>query len=296
MLMRGEKKYYSSQPLLVKEEDLRYLDNFLRDNFATVKYTIYCVDDSELFPDSLDDLLAYENPAFKQIIRLKIDASSKTLLEGDEMEPPEEDDTELLKVIREIIERQHEKTRKMADEIGHILDPGERELKLQIGDPTTLYPRSTMRFTMHYADANWGIRVERELNERLKELRPWYWPFTRVNLVWTIAGLWFLVSVVYNLVLVIQKMTGTYVNTSGYELTLNEQLAVAFGIAFVLILLDSGFKRLRGYLFPKVFFCLGKQSDEFERRRKVLYAIFVVIGLGLVLEVVGGFFTNLVFG
>ena len=262
--MQGVRKYTYRSPLLIRVEEIHYLDKFLSDNFETVKYAAGCVDGTKFLSESLDDLLEYENPSFKRVDSLNINATSEESLKAE------------LRLY-----------------IGYVIDFSES----LVGEFLRSTPqRDTAGFELRYADINWGIRVERELIERLEEFRPWYWWLNKVQFTWALPLSLSVLSLVLNGISLIQKLSGTYTpGSSSIELTSGEGLVlmlVAFLALFgVGVVIDS----LRDYLFPGLFFCLGKQAEEFKRRQRVASLIFGVIILGIILEIVGGFVANLIF-
>ena len=74
-----------SDSIVVWPDDLRYFDNFLRRSFRKVEYEAVCEDDTKLKATGLTDLLEYENPDFKRLASIAINASDEQPL-GDSVE------------------------------------------------------------------------------------------------------------------------------------------------------------------------------------------------------------------
>lgn len=337
--MKGKKEFQTDEALLVREDDLRFLDDFLQGNFDAVVYTLYCIDDSHLYPGTLDEVLAYENPAYKQIVHIKIRASLQgradskdvKMLEAVDEEEPEEDilnqlEADLLAILergdhntaieavkrlfnlalvkvraeewkkrQELIVANKDRMDKLLEEMNIISDPSDRELVLDFGQPGPVLRQSTTKFTLYYQDTQWGGHVERELISRLRELRPWYWWLFKIQgfVVWlfiSLLGFTFLL-----IRSVIPKLKGTYTPSStGTTLEWYDVMTIIIFSLIASIGVTSLLDRLKNYFFPKVFFALGKQHSEFLRRQRILQFIFGAVLLSLVLEVIGGFFSDLI--
>ena len=74
-----------SDAVVVWPDDLRHFDSFLRKNFTKVEYKAACEDDTKLKASGLTDLLEYENPDFKRLVSITINASDGQPL-GDSVE------------------------------------------------------------------------------------------------------------------------------------------------------------------------------------------------------------------
>ena len=59
-------------------------------------------------------------------------------------------------------------------------------------------------------------------------------------------------------------------------------------------LLLGGFllHKIRDYLFPILFISTGKQIREYLKRKRIAYFVFVVIGLGIIINIISYFITN----
>lgn len=72
--MKSNKTKIFTDSVVVYPEDLTYFDDFLRNSFNTIEYTAICEDGTEIRPNSLNELLEYENPDFKRIASITINA------------------------------------------------------------------------------------------------------------------------------------------------------------------------------------------------------------------------------
>ena len=64
-------KYYSC-PIIVDENQLRYLSEMVKERFGEVEYGIKTIDDVQYVYSSIDDLLAYNNPNSRKITEISI--------------------------------------------------------------------------------------------------------------------------------------------------------------------------------------------------------------------------------
>jgi|WetSurMetagenome_2_1015567.scaffolds.fasta_scaffold00195_28 hypothetical protein len=72
--MKSHKSKELTDSIVVWPDDLKYLDNFLKKTFTKIEYEASCEDDTKLKPESLSDLLEYENPDFKRVSSITINA------------------------------------------------------------------------------------------------------------------------------------------------------------------------------------------------------------------------------
>lgn len=251
----ASRPYEYKHALLIKPDDIKYLEQFLSSNFEVVEYIARCVDGTKIPFFSIEEILDYENPSFKRITSLEIEARSRKA--------------------------------------------SNTYLDLKIGVVSSFIFDSTAQFMLMYKDLNWGIKIEQELIDRIKGLRPWYWWLKKVSFAIILPSIPFLASMWINSISLIQKLRGTYVprpKPSAYEFNSNEGFIFAVMVAIVLIAIGAGLDRIINYLFPKVFFCFGKQAAEFSRRQKITSWIFGGIIFAIILGITINWLTLLIFG
>jgi hypothetical protein len=64
----------------------------------------------------------------------------------------------------------------------------------------------------------------------------------------------------------------------------NEQTVFFCAVFGVLILAGFVLDRFRDYLFPKKWFCIGRQQRAYENRKAIANLVFVVILLGFIIN------------
>lgn len=248
--MKGTRNYQGKKALLVSEDKLRYLHGFLSSKFNEVSYTAFCIDDSKLVPESFESLLEYENPSFKRITGLRVEAYS--------------------------------------------VEQG--NLEIQLGVVGAFPSKDLVGFTFSYQDISWGIEIENELVERLEDFYPWYWWMKRLRLYWMLPAA-LVVSVtalayVLGGIVLIQSLSGTYTSSNSSQAEDSPMILIMNFVVGSLVLVGLGLDRLSDYCFPEVFFCLGRQVEEYNRRKRVRNAIFGTLIGGIAL----GILTNIVSG
>lgn len=250
----ASRPYKYRHALLIKPGDIKYLEKFLVNTFEEVDYVARCIDDTKIPFPSVKEILDYENPSFKRITSLEIEARSK--------------------------------------------ESSYTYLDLKIGSDSLSF-RSTAEFFLMYKDINWGIKIEQELVNRISGLRPWYWWLRKIPFAISLPLIPFLLSTWLNSVSLVQKLRGTYIprsQISSYELTSNEGFIFVVAVTIVLIAIGGIIDRAVGYLFPNVFFCLGKQADEFSRRQKIASLVFGGIVFTIILGIIANQLTTFIFG
>lgn len=245
--MKGSRNYSYGDAIFVTVDKLRYLNTFLSSKFNNVTYTAYCIDDTKLSPESFEELLQYENPSFKRITGLRIIALS---------------------------------------------EEQEANIEIQLGIVGFHRNGKLIDFSFSYQDVIWGIEIEKELVERLKEFRPWYWWLTRIQFWWMLPSSVMILILVLAYILggaiLFLKLFGAYIPPSSAKRA-NEAETFVIWIFIIgsLFLVGIGLDGLIGYRFPRVFFCLGRQNEEYDRRKKIFNIVFGTIMGGIILAVLG---------
>ena len=62
-------------------------------------------------------------------------------------------------------------------------ESNDRSLEIEFSDRRYILPE-TIKYSLRYDNTEWGFSFEDELNERLKEFKPWYSIFTCTNLTY----------------------------------------------------------------------------------------------------------------
>lgn len=141
------------------------------------------------------------------------------------------------------------------------------------------------RVRMEFNDHSKQKPVEDEIRKRIATFRPWYSFLTRISFAfsipmalvalmfsyWSISGLKKLFSGARD---PIKEVSSPY--------TTNEATTIL--LLFFLVVMAAGaiLDKFRGYLFPSMAVLIGRGLDDHKRRQSILNIVFVVIGLGVV--------------
>jgi hypothetical protein len=232
------KKEYS---IIVVEDELRALINFLSSNYEPIKIIAQCNDGSSMTTSELDDIINFENPNSRKIESLEINFG-KSYSQGG---------------------------------------------KVEFGGGIFL---STCNFTVTETDDAKALKVAKEIEHRFEECRPWY-----SNL-----GKYFIYGLgAFMLTLLSIFVTALYLEDfKGNEAMLSSKMIIGLfqGLALGAILSLIGIYLIKGWVwvFPKVWFDIGKQKAELQMRIKVRNFIFVGVIVALILGVIGSIIATLI--
>lgn len=230
--------------ILVKAEDLTYLETFLKNDFPELNYVANCAGDTKLEDLRLPDLLNYENPSFRRIEGIKITATNKEFRNQD-------------------------------------------YISIEIGKTSSFYEK-TVIVSLHFEDIRRQIPIEKELLTRLESLKAWYSFLSKLPMKYLLPACIVVAAMLTSAKSLFEKLSGNKeliampleprVLTDGEGLILTSILfAILFGIGYAI---DS----LRDYLFPAYFFCIGRQKEEFDRRRRIGNFLFVIVFVGVLIN------------
>lgn len=135
-----------------------------------------------------------------------------------------------------------------------------------------------------------ALYISREILNRLAEMKPWYDWLTRVPVSYVLLGLWFIVSI-WNTALQVIGLRPPSSMLAKYS-TIE---VLNFVILFVIVVLAVIYPldRLQRYLFPKVFFMIGKQQRTMETIRKWRGFVFGGVIFAIVIGVVANIISQL---
>jgi hypothetical protein len=245
-----------THPIVVWPEDLRFLHSFLSEEFTTVTYRAQLEDGTTIEFASLEEVLEYENPDFKRIQNLGIEA----VKHSDDGFVSTEDKVNIV--------------------LGRPKLPSEStgNLRYSIGSVSTLN------------------RLEREIRARVRQMRPWYHWLYQVNFATAFVTLFFLAFFTLYLGLgaygLYRRLRGITMPTSPNPPTEAESTALLLTLIALFALTGWLLDKVRNYLFPKTAFCIGRGERWYGRRMYVSYVIFVLIILAIVTNVIANAFSR----
>jgi hypothetical protein len=149
---------------------------------------------------------------------------------------------------------------------------------------------STCNLTIKETDDAKALKVAKEIEHRFEECRPWY-----SNL-----GKYFIYGLgVFLFILLSLFVTGLFlVDVKGNEAVLFSKISISIfqGLALGAIVSLVGTYLIKGWfwIFPKIWFDIGKQKAELQTRIKVRNFIFVGVISTLILGVIASIIATLI--
>jgi hypothetical protein len=147
---------------------------------------------------------------------------------------------------------------------------------------------STCNLTVSDHEDKRALKIADELGKRFDDCKPWYSFLTRVTPTFLIAALSFVWATLGLWQIVIK--TGRIPRSPDISVLYVLYLAVPIVIIYSILVMyaDRGWK----WMFPKVWFSIGRQDREFEKRAKVRSWVFGGIILSILLSIIANLITN----
>ena len=165
----------------------------------------------------------------------------------------------------------------------------ERSVDIKFKKENNLVIPETINYYLSYNDQNWGFKFEDDLINELNDFTPWYNTLTYLEFRFAFPMLIFIATILFVGIDYFLKLFGL----AGYtdiDLHNTKETSSSWIIGLlwggILIIGGEFLNRLRGYLFPTLFIALGKQSKEFDKRKKITNIVFGVILLGILINLI----------
>lgn len=173
------------------------------------------------------------------------------------------------------------------------------ELKLRCGDyfgPTCnvtigekLFATASLTISDDPDDKR-ALKVADEFAKRMKECRPYYWLISYLKptlVLWLLCVLWSTVQAWRAFI-----QSGGMLPTSNVDIVTTLYILVPFLVLVIVVgvYLDRGWS----WLFPKLWFDVGRQAQAYQRRVSVRHWVFGVIILSVVLSIIANLITNFI--
>ena len=135
-------------------------------------------------------------------------------------------------------------------------------------------------------DDSRSFNVANEIEKRLRSCKPWYSFLLRFSL-----STYFLIALlaIATIMTWVQAFSGDLKESQIpliYKPFIYLPFLIVIGIIF--IVLDKVWE----WIFPKVWFCIGRQKDELEKRSSVRSKLLIGIGLALLVGIAANLITN----
>ncbi len=143
-------------------------------------------------------------------------------------------------------------------------------------------------YDLSYDDLNFGLPFEQELIKRLKTLKPWYWFFNYIPFKYILPLVLVIFNWFYIFKNIIQKILGEYSSSQTSTVQFSWFEGVIINIVLLSILYGVGYliDKFKIYLFPMYFFKIGQQLNVYKVKQRLQYTIFIVIILGIIINVI----------
>lgn len=144
---------------------------------------------------------------------------------------------------------------------------------------------STSSLTISSSDDKKALHIASEVMNRVHDARPTYSVFTHIKLSWALlCGF-----VAYGLTQAAWRIaTGRPASAPISSLTI-DILNFVLLIYIALFILAWPINRIQQWLFPRLFFALGRQAEELARREKWRSIVFVSLGVSIAASLIAAF-------
>ena len=134
-----------------------------------------------------------------------------------------------------------------------------------------------------------------ELNKWFLGAKPWYNFLAKISVFWCLFSLLSIICGILTISFLYLKFTGNILQeASKLNFTAPEQILITIIIIFLLYVICIPIDKLRRWLFPKLFFLLGKQKRTMEEIKNVRKILFSVILIGFIISVLSGLLLKII--
>jgi hypothetical protein len=128
------------------------------------------------------------------------------------------------------------------------------------------------RWTVWSNDDGLAQQIAMELSQRIRATRPWYSWISRTRLAYLLPALLMLLGVVttwHHLI-----TTGRFASIEHPSPDFGETISILLPIVLVFVVGVLFFDKVWSWMFPKLWFLIGRQKREFEKRERVRRWVF----------------------
>lgn len=145
------------------------------------------------------------------------------------------------------------------------------------------------RVTLEFDNHRICKSIEDELKDRIRLMRPWYSLLTMINFIVLLPVVFIVLAFAGSAATAFAKLQGYHapiVQSPPPTFSDGESTAVMIVLFSFLGVVGFILNKLQSYFFPRVILLTGRQATDFAKAQRGLYFAFVVIGVGLVINVV----------
>ena len=240
----------NNHALLVDEDDLRYLHSYLSETFGDgIEYRAQRLDGQEVSFKDIEEIISFENPSELRIVEI-----SAKCERSDELS-------------LELVLGSHSEKETLLNKL--------------------YFPSETIEYSIYNSEGDDLVKIQSELDQRFKTMRPWYSFLTRLRFFFLVPILFTLYAIALIVQSAVSKMVSDAVEPSPMTYTDNERFALTTLLYGALFLFGAILDGVRVFLFPRVFIAIGRQKENWRKRGIALNVLVVIIGIGLVVSVAG---------
>ncbi len=196
------------------------------------------------------------------------------------------------KDINEIVEFENHDFRKIESIFIEGINSKEEILFLEIKNKGFL--STTAKYSAKSKNEEELNHILVKLNELFLGAKPWYNFLTNISipLIFLSVGILIIYPIVF--LRIYFKIVGRIPqDTATSSLLIGEKLAIAVFFVLLIYFIANLLNKLNKWLFPKMFFLIGKQKEEMEKIRSVRKILFISIFIALVICIVADLFLRI---
>lgn len=149
------------------------------------------------------------------------------------------------------------------------------------------WTKTNAEVKFHCNERTWGIKTESQLTKKIKDLRVWYWWLRKIRLVYIFPLILICSPLWIRLYEKTQELMGTSLSSSEITASMNlskdETSTLLLVISIILFVLGIILDRVKNWIFPNIYFCIGKQAVN-RHRILSLGGILFIIFLGMLIH------------
>lgn len=241
--MNFKKNLTFKSAIIIKEDDLIDIYKFLINNYKEIKMEAFCIDNTNIHFELIEDIINYNNYSNRRILEIQISAKN------------DYDNRLNLKIGTKNYKWPHWK----------FIDISEETFELDIS-------------TNDEEKLNAIINKFTDLNKSIKQ---WYGIISTTHLYQNIL----IISILSTLYGFFKTQIFKSQTNPTVSLSLVEAYDILISGVVILIIVMYLLELIKRYLFPKVFFLIGRQKDVYKRVSYVRNLVFITIGLSIIIGV-----------
>jgi len=249
-----EKEREIKHALVIEEEELLKISGLIAEKYEEIEISAKCSDKTILNSKDINDIIRFENHNFRKIESISIRG----------------------------------------------FNSGSKDYSIEENLFLTIVNKAFISATAEFSVRS---KKEKDLNYILGKLdelflgaKPWYNFLAKISVFWILFWILFVAFGTVTILYIYFRITGEIPKdtTELLSTTTVEKIFIGPIFIFLIYCITYPFDRLRGWLFPKLFFLLGRQKKTMEKIESVRKVLFIVICVGLVVSIVAGLLLRII--